>query len=207
MMTDPPELTVTSEFASEYFANRLHTDVWDTAVESDRVKSLAWASVVIRSAFFWNAGAWTESAWAEPVRFAVCEEALWLLKLDPTEYPCLLHIDKLRYSLNDGFKQDVAQIIVNGYKVSENTFIYDTNDAQIIIEGIPQNAKALEVKYRISMIEDPFYEDILGILKKEAQRKLEEKQEFTYRLKRKAGIIKEDTLPEGFVRAEPVKSE
>jgi hypothetical protein len=129
------------------------------------------------------------------------------LRIDPTEYPCLLHIDKLRYSLNDGFKQDVAQIIVNGYKVSENTFIYDTNDAQIIIEGIPQNAKALEVKYRISMIEDPFYEDILGILKKEAQRKLEEKQEFTYRLKRKAGIIKEDTLPEGFVRAEPVKSE
>lgn len=90
MMTDPPELTVISEFASEYFANRLHTDVWDTAVESDRVKSLAWASVVIRSAFFWNAGAWTESEWAEPVRFAVCEEALWLLKLDPTEYPAIL---------------------------------------------------------------------------------------------------------------------
>ena len=129
------------------------------------------------------------------------------LRVDPTEYPCLLHVDKLVYCLNDGFKQDVGQIIINGYKVSENTFIYDTNDAQMIIEGIPQNAKSLEVEYRISMIEDPFYEDILSILKREEQTKLEEKQGFTYRLKRKAGIIKEDTLPEGFVRANPVKTQ
>ena len=57
------------------------------------------------------------------------------------------------------------------------------------------------------MIEEPFYEDILGILKREARKKLEEKQEFSYRLKRKAGIIKEDVLPEGFVRADPVKAQ
>lgn len=129
------------------------------------------------------------------------------LRIDPTEYPCMLHVEKMSYSLNDGFKQDVGQIIVNGYKVSENTYIYDTNDAQIIIEGIPQNAKSVEVIYRISMIEEPFYEDILGILKREARKKLEEKQEFSYRLKRKAGIIKEDVLPEGFVRADPVKAQ
>ena len=89
-MTDPPELSVMPEFAAEYFAKRLHTGVWDAADESDRAKSLAWASAVIRSAFIWTDVAWTESEWAEPVRYAVCEEALWFLKLDPTEYPAIL---------------------------------------------------------------------------------------------------------------------
>ena len=124
------------------------------------------------------------------------------LRIDPTEYPCLLHIDKLCYSLNDGFKQDVGQIIVNGYEISSGTFLFDTNDAQIILEGIPQNAKSLEVGYLVSMIEDPFYEDILNVLKRETERAAEEKQTFSYRSKRKLGIIKEDTLPEGYVRAD-----
>ena len=123
------------------------------------------------------------------------------LRIDPTEYPCLLHMESLSYVLNEGSRQDISQIIINGYKLSERTFIFDTNDAQIIIEGILQNAKAIDVKYHISMIENPFYEDMLGILKERAAKEKEEKAGFGYRLKRKAGIIKEDNLPEGYVRA------
>lgn len=123
------------------------------------------------------------------------------LRIDPTEYPCLLSVEKLSYVFSDGKRQDVREIIVNGYKISENTYIYDTNDAQLIIEGIPQNAKALDVKYRVTMIEEPFYEEILAILKRQKAQELEEKKKFMYRAKRKAGMIKEDILPEGFVRA------
>ena len=97
-------------------------------------------------------------------------------------------------------------MIVNGYKINEETYIYDTNDAQIIIEGIPQNAKSLEATYHITMVENPFYEDMLAILKNREAEKAEEKKKFSYRLKRKAGIIKEDVLPEGFVRATLTKS-
>ena len=124
------------------------------------------------------------------------------LRIDPTEYPCLLHMEGLSYTLNEGVRQDVTEIIVNGYKLSENTYIYDTNDAQIIIEGIPQNAKAVDIAYHITMIEDPFYDEVLNILKERERIKQEEKATFSYRAKRKAGIIKEDILPEGFVRAD-----
>ena len=71
-----------------------------------------------------------------------------------------------------------------------------------MIEGIPQNAKSADVCYRVSMVEEPFYEEMLQILKKREEQKLEEKKKFSYRLKRKTGIIKEDILPEGFVRAD-----
>ena len=125
------------------------------------------------------------------------------VRIDPTEYPCLLHVEKLSYTLNDGIKQDVQMVTVNGYKVTENTYIFDTNDAQIIIEGVPQNAKSLEAAYHISMIENPFYEDLLKVYKQREAQKLMEKKQFSYRLKRKAGIIKEDIVPEGFVRAYP----
>lgn len=125
------------------------------------------------------------------------------VRIDPTEYPCLLHVEKLSYTLNDGIRQDVQMITVNGYKVTENTYIFDTNDAQIVIEGVPQNAKSLEAVYHISMIENPFYEDLLKVYKQREEQRLLEKKQFSYRLKRKAGIIKEDIVPEGFVRAYP----
>ncbi len=123
------------------------------------------------------------------------------LRIDPTEYPCLLHIEKLCYTLNDGARQDVVEVIVNGYKLTEKSFVFDTNDAQILIEGVPQNAMSLEVMYHITMIENPFYEDMVALLRQREEKRLAEKKEFSYRLKRKAGIIKEDVLPEGFVRA------
>ncbi|MCR5672914.1 MAG: class I SAM-dependent methyltransferase [Lachnospiraceae bacterium] len=123
------------------------------------------------------------------------------LRIDPTEYPCLLHVERISFTLNEGNKLSVTDIIVNGYKLSEDTYIYDTNDAQIVIEGIPQNAKSADISYRVSMIEEPFYDEMLAILKHREEMKQEEKRRFSYRLKRKAGIIKEDILPEGFVRA------
>ncbi|MCR5302879.1 MAG: class I SAM-dependent methyltransferase [Lachnospiraceae bacterium] len=123
------------------------------------------------------------------------------LRIDPTEYPCLLHVEEIYFTLNDGIRHDVSEIIVNGHKVSENTFIYDTNDAQLIIEGVLQNANSVDVKYHITMVEQPFYDEVLRVLTKKEEMLLEEKKKFSYRLKRKAGIIKEDILPEGFVRA------
>ncbi len=123
------------------------------------------------------------------------------IRVDPTEYPCLLHLEGISYTLNDGIRQDVPEVIVNAYKLSEDTYIYDTNDAQIVVTGIPQNAQAIDLCYRVTMIEEPFYEKTLDVLKAEEARRLEAKRAFSYRLKRKLGIIKEDILPEGFIRA------
>lgn len=90
-MISQPTLAVPIEFAEAYFENRLHADAWDAASESDKTKALAWGSAMIQNAFLWEADAVdAEGEWAVPVRYAVCEQALWLLKLDPTEYPAAL---------------------------------------------------------------------------------------------------------------------
>ncbi len=123
------------------------------------------------------------------------------LRIDPTEYPCLLHVEKITYVLNDGIRQDVSEIIVNGYKLSEDTFIYDTNDAQIIIEGVVQNARSIEIRYHISMIEEPFYGDMLRILKQSVAKEQERKRSYGYRVMKKSGIIRGDNLPEGYFKA------
>ncbi len=135
------------------------------------------------------------------------ERFIHSLRVDPTEYPCLVSIETLTYTLDNGAKCDVIDVIVNGHKLSEKTYIFDTNDAQIVIVGIPQNARSIEVKYQVSMIEKPFYDSMLSVLKKIEEEKLQEKRKFMYRLKRKIGIIKEDILPEGFVRAYPGQQE
>ena len=85
-----PPFTVSPEYAESYFANRLHADAWISASETDKGKALSWSAAVIQNACVWNEGAWTEEGWHEAVRYAVCEEALWLLKVDPTEYPAIL---------------------------------------------------------------------------------------------------------------------
>ncbi len=123
------------------------------------------------------------------------------VRIDPTEYPCLFHLEKLSYVLNDGIRHDVSDIMINGYKLAEDTYIFDTNDAQIVLTGVPQNAKALEAKYHISMVEDPFYEDMLTVLKKRDQAERERKKTFRYRLMRKFGLTKGDTAPDGYVTA------
>jgi len=123
------------------------------------------------------------------------------LRIDPTEYPCLLRLEELCYTLSDGSRRQLKEVIVNGYKLTDDSFVYDTNDAQIVIVGVPQNAKSIDVRYQVSMIEAPFYEDVLSVLKERDEAILAQKRTFSYRLKRKAGIIKEDILPEGFIRA------
>ena len=89
----PPRqaLYVSLETAEGYFSNRLHSDLWDSASETDRKKALAWSASVIQNAYIWNDGAYTEEdGWNEAVQYAVCEEAIWLLKVDPTDYPAIL---------------------------------------------------------------------------------------------------------------------
>lgn len=122
------------------------------------------------------------------------------LRIDPTEYPCLLKINEAKYTTVDGNRVDVDAVVINGHVISKNSFLYDTNDAQIIFERVPQNAKALEISYSVSMLENHFYDDVLKLLVKREEEELEKKLTFGYRVKRKLGVIKEEVFPEGFKR-------
>lgn len=89
-MAIPPVLSVSLETAEKYFANRLHANAWSAASDEDKQRALAWGASIIRNGFLWEDEAYSETEWAIPVVYGVCEEALWLLKIDPTEYPVAL---------------------------------------------------------------------------------------------------------------------
>ena len=78
--------------ANEYFADRLYADAWTNATQREREQALAQASYLIDGAFTFRAEARVETSngafrWRERVVAALCEEALWLLKRDPTQFP------------------------------------------------------------------------------------------------------------------------
>ena len=88
-----PRLTVALDAAERYFATRLRADLWREASESDKTNALTQASFLISGAFSFYDAAFAldestgEVVWNARVVAAVCEEALWLLRVDPTEYP------------------------------------------------------------------------------------------------------------------------
>lgn len=89
-MTEIPALSVPLEFAENYFSSRLHSDTWFNASSEDKARSLTWAGRIIQYAFSWDVSAYSSIGWALPIQFAVCEQALWCLKRDPSEYPEIL---------------------------------------------------------------------------------------------------------------------
>lgn len=120
------------------------------------------------------------------------------LRIDPTEYPCMIHINDVKYSLNDGTKCDVKSLIMNGYMVSDRTYLFDTNDPQIIFEDVPPDAKSMEVDYSVTMPVKVFYEELVNNFKEQEKLEEELRKSFGYRLKRKVGIIKENNIPTGY---------
>ena len=87
------------------------------------------------------------------------------LRIDPTDYPCFLHVEEIRLQMQKGMDQSIECYVTNGYPASENTFIYDTDDAQIILD-IPRNAKKLIIRYQVKMLPRDFFEDLKEVLKK-----------------------------------------
>lgn len=85
-----PVLAVSVETAEAYFGNRLYADAWNNASATDKAKALVWADTIIENSFDWNDTAYSATEWAMSVQYAVCEQALWLLKVDPSDYPAVL---------------------------------------------------------------------------------------------------------------------
>jgi len=120
------------------------------------------------------------------------------IRIDPTEYPCLLYLDSIRTVMKDGSKPEIASAMVNGYVMGSRMILFDTDDAQIIIENITSDTKALEVSYHVTMYDQTFYEETLRLCKDAADRKKEEAAKLGRRVKRKLRIEKRKNVPEGY---------
>ncbi|MBO4902185.1 MAG: class I SAM-dependent methyltransferase [Lachnospiraceae bacterium] len=118
------------------------------------------------------------------------------LRIDPTEYPCFLHVEEIRLKMQKGMDRSIERFVTNGYPVSESTFLFDTDDAQIILD-IPAGAKKLTVRYQVKMLPRPFYEDFSRLLREKCLQE-DRKPTIIDRAAVKLKLTDRKILPEGF---------
>lgn len=83
------------------------------------------------------------------------------IRIDPTEYASIVTVKYLDIVNKDGSITEVDKYLMNGYAISGRTFIFDTDDAQIVIENLTGQEKALRVSYEVSMFLQEMYDDVL----------------------------------------------
>ena len=87
------------------------------------------------------------------------------IRIDPTEYDSIVSIKEMYFVNKSGETKWVERFLMNGYMVSENTILYNTDDAQIIIEGIEPGTDKLHISYDVSMFLPNIYEDFMKLAK------------------------------------------
>ena len=76
---------VSLEWATDYFAfSRPKAEEWDVADDAERQRYMGWASMLMKSAFVFQADVDIEDD--DRIRIAVCEQALWLMRRSD-QYP------------------------------------------------------------------------------------------------------------------------
>lgn len=119
------------------------------------------------------------------------------LRIDPTEYESIVSIRDIYFKNSDGNKIDIERYMINGYMMGDNTIIYDTNDAQIIVDSVPRDAKIMHLSYDVSVFLPEIYEDVLKTAKK-VHEKDYKTPGFAGKVMRKLGFSKNLTPVEGY---------
>lgn len=87
------------------------------------------------------------------------------VRIDPTEYPSVVAVNNIQLINEDDTVTNVDRFLMNGYAVSERTIIFDTDDAQIIINNISGKTKTLHISYEITMFPENIYNDMRDMAK------------------------------------------
>lgn len=115
------------------------------------------------------------------------------LRIDPTEYPSIVSISQMMIVDKDGNKTEIKRFINNGYGISNRTILFDTDDAQIIIEGLTGQEKSIILTYDVSMFLPGVYEDVKNMAKGNMKQgnKFLEKLAVKLKLKKKSEALLE----------------
>jgi len=85
------------------------------------------------------------------------------VRIDPTEYNSIVSIKEIYFIDSAGQTHWIDRFMMNGYMVSNRTIIFNTNDAQIIVDNINPDMKTLHVAYDVSMFLPEMYEDFKNL--------------------------------------------
>lgn len=115
------------------------------------------------------------------------------LRIDPTEYPSVVSVSEIAVIDQEGNSNNIERYIVNGFPVSNRTFIYDTDDAQIIIDGLSGTEKSIKLTYEVSMFLPNVYEDVKNMAKSKVSNdnKLLDKVLTKLKLKKQSEVLLE----------------
>lgn len=119
------------------------------------------------------------------------------IRIDPTDYNSIITVRELYFVTKSGEVKWVDKYKINGYRISDRTVLYDTDDAQIIIENFETGMDKLHVCYDVSMFIPEMYEDF-KILAKKSQEDAGKAPGLFEKVLRKMHIIKGSALQEGY---------
>lgn len=106
---------ISTATANTYFNTRLHSTSWTSASITDQAKALVMAERMVRATFVFREGVIpedeNETTGYEPfVEYGICEQALYLLTLDPTQYPEVLTLGILSANAGAGVTFDRSMV-------------------------------------------------------------------------------------------------
>jgi hypothetical protein len=143
---------VSLEWATDYFAHfRPKAEEWDGADPAEQRRYLGWASVLIKSAFVFQANVDIDND--DRIRVAVCEQALWLMRRTD-QYPDALTKGIVSAAIGGAsatFSKDfIAPLICNEAKLAIGEAGHCVKDVAIVqtmpLGGIWAEREKLEVR-------------------------------------------------------------
>lgn len=80
------------------------------------------------------------------------------LRVDPTEYPCMIRVRSVVLTLEDGTKESIDRYLTNGYVGAGNMLLFDTDDAQLQFFKLPAGRKEIKLEYDVTMTDRELFE-------------------------------------------------
>ena len=95
------------------------------------------------------------------------------LRVDPTEYPCIVTVKAVTLTTEDGTKENLDRFLTNGYVGEDNILLFDTDDAQLQFLKLPKGKKIIKLEYDVTMPDRALFDGLkrMFIKRMEAQRK------------------------------------
>ncbi|MDO5573957.1 MAG: class I SAM-dependent methyltransferase [bacterium] len=125
------------------------------------------------------------------------ENRMRSIRIDPTEYPCVIQVKSIKLETEEGI-QEIDRYLVNGLMISDNTIVYNTDDAQIVLNHLPRKAKSLHVEYAVTMFKQSFFDQIVKQLEHQRELVRRKQASFKERAMVKVRLKKREMIPEGY---------
>lgn len=126
-----------------------------------------------------------------PVEDDVCE-----LRVDPTEYPCIVKIKKLMITTGAGVRKHLDRFLTNGYIGGEDMILFDTDDPQLHFMKLPEDTESLMLEYEVLNLGDEMFAALKELFVKNTE-SMKKDPTVVDRVLIKTGRKEAEAIPEG----------